>query len=48
MLSSEDPEWRHKEGYSMRYEEGRGTLAAWASVGTKNALTQSEDRDDRV
>ena len=32
LLSSEDPEWRHKEGYSMRYEEGRGTLAAWASV----------------
>ena len=31
-LSSEDPEWRHEEGHSMRYQEGRGTLAAWASV----------------
>ena len=29
-LSSEDT--RREEGHSMRYQEGRGTLAAWASV----------------
>ena len=22
LLSSEDPEWRHEEGHSMRYQEG--------------------------
>ena len=27
-----EPRDTRREGYSMRYEEGRGTLAAWASV----------------